>query len=208
MTSYKTRTITYPGPSKPSFRGRIGSGCRRSLPGSTHTQLATNSLMIAAQFPTASHIGGYQFWRTLGRQVRAGERGIRILAPVTCRTTTDDTTEPERLGDDGRHLRQTYEILSAMSHSNVHYLDHLRTVEGSTSCYVDVAGMHRLLGLGVYFYLQLIKRCHGFFGWGKPPWRTLRRESKRRFLGSSLPAQKLHDRPSNGRRVLAAQRFA
>ena len=79
---------------------------------------ATNSLMIAAQFPTASHIGGYQFWRTLGRQVRAGERGIRILAPVTCRTTTDDTTEPERLGDDERHLRQTYEILSVMSHPN------------------------------------------------------------------------------------------
>ena len=95
LTSYKTPTITYPGPSKPSFRGRIGSGCCRSLPGSTPTQLATNSLMIAAQFPTASHIGGYQFWRTLGRQVRAGEHGIRILAPVTRRTTTtDDTTEP------------------------------------------------------------------------------------------------------------------
>ena len=38
----------------------------------------------------------------------------------------------ERLGDDERHLRQTYEILSVMSHPNVHYLDHLRTVEGST----------------------------------------------------------------------------
>ncbi len=60
-----------------------------------HIYSPTNSLMIAAQFPTASHIGGYQFWRTLGRQVRAGEHGIRILAPVTCRTTTDDTTGPD-----------------------------------------------------------------------------------------------------------------
>jgi hypothetical protein len=44
-------------------------------------------------------VAGYRAWQALGRQVRRGERGITILAPVTYRTTVDadDDTE-ERAG--------------------------------------------------------------------------------------------------------------
>jgi hypothetical protein len=41
-----------------------------------------NVLLIAAQRPTATRVAGYHTWRDLGRHVKPGENGIRILAPI------------------------------------------------------------------------------------------------------------------------------
>ena len=45
-----------------------------------------NLLLIAAQAPNATRVCGFRAWQQMGRQVRKGEKGIRILAPVTYRT--------------------------------------------------------------------------------------------------------------------------
>ena len=42
-----------------------------------------NTLLIAQQRPEASQVAGYRAWQKLGRQVRKGERAIRIFAPCT-----------------------------------------------------------------------------------------------------------------------------
>lgn len=48
-----------------------------------HTYSCRNSLLIYLQKPDATHVAGYQVWKKeFGRQVRKGEKGIRILAPV------------------------------------------------------------------------------------------------------------------------------
>jgi len=39
-------------------------------------------MLIASQKPTATHVAGFHSWRTLGRYVKKGERGILILAPI------------------------------------------------------------------------------------------------------------------------------
>lgn len=44
-----------------------------------------NLILIGAQHPTATAVAGYRSWAKAGRQVRRGERGIRILAPVIAR---------------------------------------------------------------------------------------------------------------------------
>lgn len=41
-----------------------------------------NVALIATQCPTATRVAGFQTWRTLGRFVRKGEKGIAILAPI------------------------------------------------------------------------------------------------------------------------------
>jgi N-terminal domain of anti-restriction factor ArdC len=41
-----------------------------------------NVLMIAFQMPTASYVAGYETWKSLGRFVRTGEKGIAIVAPI------------------------------------------------------------------------------------------------------------------------------
>jgi uncharacterized protein DUF955 len=41
------------------------------------------------QCPTATRVAGFQTWRTMGRFVRKGEKGIAILAPIVGRRNTD-----------------------------------------------------------------------------------------------------------------------
>ena len=45
--------------------------------------------LITAQCPTATGVAGFQTWRTMGRFVRKGEKGIAILAPIVGRRNTD-----------------------------------------------------------------------------------------------------------------------
>lgn len=41
-----------------------------------------NQILILGQFPGATQVAGYRSWQSFGRQVRRGERGIAILAPI------------------------------------------------------------------------------------------------------------------------------
>lgn len=41
-----------------------------------------NVLLILRQFPNASRVAGYRTWQSFGRQVRHGEKGIMIFAPI------------------------------------------------------------------------------------------------------------------------------
>lgn len=45
-----------------------------------HRYSLNNLLLILGQAPKASHVDGYRMWQGLNRQVRKGERGIRISA--------------------------------------------------------------------------------------------------------------------------------
>lgn len=47
-----------------------------------HAYSLNNTVLIWTQRPDATHVAGYRTWQQLGRQVRKGERGIRILAPM------------------------------------------------------------------------------------------------------------------------------
>src|ERR1700691_226466 len=50
--------------------------------GRFHNYSFGNILEIARQKPDATRVAGLYAWNQLGRKVRKGERGIRILAPV------------------------------------------------------------------------------------------------------------------------------
>ncbi|WP_328973946.1 ArdC-like ssDNA-binding domain-containing protein [Streptomyces sp. NBC_00239] len=54
-----------------------------------------NSALIFAQCPHATDVRGFGQWQERGRQVRKGERGIRILAPNTF-TPRDENGEPQK----------------------------------------------------------------------------------------------------------------
>ncbi len=47
-----------------------------------HNYSFGNVLEIARQMPTATRVAGFWTWKKLGRSVKAGQKGIRILAPV------------------------------------------------------------------------------------------------------------------------------
>lgn len=54
-----------------------------------HSYSFGNALLIALQNPDATRVAGYRKWQDLGRQVRKGERGMSILAPIV-RTAKDE----------------------------------------------------------------------------------------------------------------------
>lgn len=50
-----------------------------------------NVMEIARQMPTATHVAGFFAWKQLGRFVKSGSKGIRILAPIVgIRRKTDE----------------------------------------------------------------------------------------------------------------------
>src|SRR6266478_778078 len=55
-----------------------------------------NVCLIVSQRPDASRVAGYKAWQKLGRQVRKGEHGIRILAPCRVKVAEWEGSEGER----------------------------------------------------------------------------------------------------------------
>lgn len=58
------------------------------------TYSLNNQLLIAMQRPDATYVAGYRTWQSFGRQVKKGEKGIRIFAPVIQRRTAEVADEP------------------------------------------------------------------------------------------------------------------
>ncbi len=58
-----------------------------------------NVCLIASQRPAATRVAGFNTWRTMGRFVRKGEKGIAILAPIIGRREAEDD------GDNARAVR-------------------------------------------------------------------------------------------------------
>jgi antirestriction protein ArdC len=55
-----------------------------------------NVCLIVSQRSDASRVAGYKAWQKLGRQVRKGEKGLRILAPCRVKVADWDGSEGER----------------------------------------------------------------------------------------------------------------
>jgi hypothetical protein len=67
-----------------------------------HHYSFNNLILITSQRPDATHVAGYQTWRSLGRQVSRGEKAITIIAPLLSKradagSTTDQDQQPHRI---------------------------------------------------------------------------------------------------------------
>lgn len=60
--------------------------------GRFHRYSFGNILLILCQRPDASRVAGFHTWRSLGRTVRKGEKGIAIFAPMRLKARNDDTS--------------------------------------------------------------------------------------------------------------------
>lgn len=66
--------------------------------GSFHAYSFNNTMLILIQCPHATHVAGFKAWQSKGRQVRKGERGIRIFGKPFRLVTeiNEDTGEKTR----------------------------------------------------------------------------------------------------------------
>ena len=61
-----------------------------------HRYSLHNVCLIVAQRSTATRVAGFHTWRTLGRFVRKGEKGIAILAPIVARRRDETGDDDSR----------------------------------------------------------------------------------------------------------------
>lgn len=64
---------------------------------SFHSYSFNNLILILSQMPTASRVAGYRAWQGKGRQVRKGERGLRIFGTGTVKRTEEDPETGEEV---------------------------------------------------------------------------------------------------------------
>jgi len=68
-----------------------------------HRYSVGNVLLIVLQRPNATRVAGVRAWNRLGRHVRQGEKGIRIMAPIVWRKKKGDMPDGKE-GDDAEEL--------------------------------------------------------------------------------------------------------
>src|SRR5439155_18276426 len=61
-----------------------------------HKYSFSNLMLIASQRPDATQVAGFQTWKSLGRQVRKGEKGIAFFAPCPVKRVDAETGEEAR----------------------------------------------------------------------------------------------------------------
>ena len=101
-----------------------------------HRYSLNNLLLILAQNPEATHVAGYRTWQKLGRQVRKGERGIRIFGG---REVTE-TIEDETTGEETERRRTRFFPVSVFD------LAQTDPIEGAEPIPENPAAAHQLTG--------------------------------------------------------------
>jgi hypothetical protein len=97
-----------------------------------HAYSFGNVLEIARQMPTATRVAGFWTWKNLGRSVKAGQKGIRILAPIVGSRRKKDTEAQKDI------TKQNERIL--LGFRNAYVFDVSQT-DG-----VDLPAMHEVSG--------------------------------------------------------------
>ncbi|MGD7708112.1 ArdC-like ssDNA-binding domain-containing protein [Microlunatus sp. Y2014] len=101
-----------------------------------HAYSINNLILIGSQFPTATRVAGFRKWQSLGRQVRKGERAIKIFGFAKKKITDDDTTDC----DDEERVKIYYPVLSVFDISQTD------PIEGADGTPVPVELAPRLAG--------------------------------------------------------------
>jgi hypothetical protein len=76
-------------------------------------------MLILTQNPEATRVAGYGAWRDLGRNVKKGEKGIGILAPLVYKAKDDEETDSAKEKDGKKKSLRGFKI--------VHVFDILQT---------------------------------------------------------------------------------
>jgi hypothetical protein len=132
-----------------------------------HRYSLHNVCLIMAQRPTATRVAGFHTWRTIGRFVRKGEKGIAILAPIVARRHQDSEDDDSRTvvgfrtayvfdveQTDGAPLPQAAEASGDPGEAT----DHLKATIGSEGIALDYADdLDGALGLSCGGRIQVLK---------------------------------------------------
>ena len=94
-----------------------------------------NALLITLQRSDAKHVAGYRTWQKLGRQVKKGQKGILIMAPIVYRRR--QANEREAKEEDERTVGLKAAYVFDVSQTDGKELPEPVTVEGDPRFYLE-----------------------------------------------------------------------
>lgn len=97
-----------------------------------------NQLLISLQRPDATHVAGFNRWKELRRYVKAGEKGILIIAPMVLRKRADDS-EGEAMDEKGAESVLRYKAVHVfdVSQTDGRPLPELHRVGGNPKGHIE-----------------------------------------------------------------------
>jgi len=120
-----------------------------------HRYSLGNVILIMCQAPEATHVAGFHTWKSLGRFVKSGEKGIAILAPMLLKSRdeasapdlqsasfSDTSSASDNRGEDERHIRFRVVYIFDVSQTDGEPLPEFAKVTGDPGDYAE-----RLKGL-------------------------------------------------------------
>ena len=75
-----------------------------------HRYSFNNTLLIAMQCPGATRLAGFQSWKKVGRHVKKGEKGIKVIAPTPFKKTVEEDGEEKVVAVPRYKVVSTYDI--------------------------------------------------------------------------------------------------
>jgi antirestriction protein ArdC len=97
-----------------------------------------NVLLILKACPNASRVAGYRTWQSFGRQVKQGEKGIMILAPIFRKRTEADGSSPPDESRSAAGFRAVY--VWDEQQTTGQELPQIGRITGDPSIYLDRLG--------------------------------------------------------------------
>lgn len=96
-----------------------------------------NQILIWAQKPTATFVAGFGAWKKMGRYVKKGQKGIRILAPLHVKATKQlENGEEETIEFNRYQTISVFDISQTEGQEPIPSLrDFVKTVQGETELY-------------------------------------------------------------------------
>lgn len=89
-----------------------------------HSYSLSNVLLILAQCPTATRVAGFRQWQEKGRQVRKGEKAIRIFGYRKKKIADDTATEGEGTAEgEGERTVAYFPVLSVFDLGQTELID-------------------------------------------------------------------------------------
>lgn len=107
-----------------------------------HRYSLGNLLLIMAQRPEATHVAGFHTWKSLGRFVKSGEKGIAILAPMLLKNQATEQETAKSADEDEKILRFRVVYVFDVTQTDGDPLPEFAKITGDPGDYAD-----RLKGL-------------------------------------------------------------
>jgi len=101
-----------------------------------HNYSLGNQLLIAFQRPSATRVAGFHTWKSLGRFVKKGAKGIAILAPMTFKGKTTEN-EDGSAEQSPSYIRFRSVTVFDISDTDGQPLPEIGTTNGDPGAYLD-----------------------------------------------------------------------